>query len=133
MSNVLAIDSSDQFIAFPFYDGTYSRVRVVDLEAGSQSQVIASTDPLSEGNSMNSYGNVAVHSVTQETFTVTVALAFSFAHTVFTSFTIRPASRAYVFPQANTASSNKLISLQLEAFNGLSKAVAPVFSVNFTA
>lgn len=132
ISDVLTIDPSGRFIAFPFYDGTYCRVRVVDLQTVL---ILTSTDSLREGrpDDVYMYGSVAIHSALQASFTLTVALAFSFAETVFTSFTIRPQSTAYIFPQENTASSNKLISLQLEAFNSLSKAVAPIISVNFTA
>jgi hypothetical protein len=132
INDVLAIDISGRFAAFPFYDGTYCRVRVVDLEAAA---IITSTDSVQKGDPdyMYSYGNVVILSTGQETFTVIVGLAFSFTQTVFTSFIIRPASTAYVFPQENTDSSNKLILLQLEAFNSLSKAVALPFQVNFTA
>ena len=132
VNDVLAIDVTGRFAAFPFYDGTYCRVRVVDLEAAA---ILTSTDSVQKGypDYMYRYGNVAILSSGQETFSVIVELAFSFQMAVFTSFIIRPASTAYVFPQENTDSSNKLISLQLEAFNSLSKAVALPFKVIFTA
>jgi len=135
LNDVLALDPSGRFAAFPFYDGTYCRVRVVDLQAETPLQILTSTDSLQEGypDYLYRYGNVAIHSVREGALAVTVVLNFEFDDTVFASFTIRPSSTAYVFPQENTASSNKLISLQLVAFNSLSKAVAPTLSVNFTA
>jgi len=135
LNDVLALDPSGRFAAFPFYDGTYCRVRVVDLQAETPLQIITSTDSLQEGypDYLYRYGNVAIHSVREGALAVTVVLNFEFDDTVFASFTIRPPSTAYVFPQENTASSNKLIYLQLVAFNSLSKAVAPALSVNFTA